>query len=131
MAVKEGINEAKSKVKVHPATTPAHPLTEPAASAAITGRAEDTRDAVQPTAFCGWLFSTTGRSQTEHNMEQITTSLAVRTAPKVTVSGSGSDAAGSVTKRFLPLLIPNRSMLTSSRHARLSNELMTLMVSGL
>ncbi|KAH9966496.1 ubiquitin-conjugating enzyme/RWD-like protein [Russula dissimulans] len=44
-------------------------------------------------------------------MEQITTSLAARTAHKSTVSGSGSDAAGSVTKR-------------------LSNELMTLMMSS-
>ena len=33
-------------------------------------------------------------------MEQITSSLAARTATKSTVSGSGSDAAGSVTKRF-------------------------------
>jgi len=44
-------------------------------------------------------------------MEQITTSLAARTAPKSTVSGSASDVAGSVTKR-------------------LSNELMTLMMSS-
>ncbi|KAF8503732.1 ubiquitin-conjugating enzyme/RWD-like protein [Russula emetica] len=44
-------------------------------------------------------------------MEQITSSLAARTAPKSTVSGSGSDAAGSVTKR-------------------LGNELMTLMMSS-
>lgn len=34
-------------------------------------------------------------------MEQITTSLTARTAQKSTVSGSGSDAAGSVTKRFV------------------------------
>ena len=33
-------------------------------------------------------------------MEQITTSLAARAAPKSTVSGSASDVAGSVTKRF-------------------------------
>ncbi|KAH9997545.1 ubiquitin-conjugating enzyme/RWD-like protein [Russula vinacea] len=44
-------------------------------------------------------------------MEQITSSLAARTAPKSTVSGSASEAAGSVTKR-------------------LSNELMTLMMSS-
>jgi len=44
-------------------------------------------------------------------MEQITTPLTARTAQKSTVSGSGSDAAGSVTKR-------------------LSNELMTLMMSS-
>ncbi|KAF8461188.1 ubiquitin-conjugating enzyme/RWD-like protein [Russula ochroleuca] len=44
-------------------------------------------------------------------MEQITSSLAQRTVPKSTVSGSASDAAGSVTKR-------------------LSNELMTLMMSS-
>ena len=35
------------------------------------------------------------------NMEQITTSLTARTAQKSTVSGSGSDATGSVTKRFV------------------------------
>lgn len=35
------------------------------------------------------------------NMEQITTSLTARTTQKSTVSGSGSDAAGSVTKRFV------------------------------
>jgi hypothetical protein len=39
-------------------------------------------------------------SQIQH-MEQITSPLAVRTATKPTVSGSGSDATGSVTKRFL------------------------------
>ncbi|KAF8275203.1 ubiquitin-conjugating enzyme/RWD-like protein [Lactarius quietus] len=44
-------------------------------------------------------------------MEQITTSLVARPAPKSAVSGSGSEAAGSVTKR-------------------LSNELMTLMMSS-
>ncbi|KAI0273849.1 ubiquitin-conjugating enzyme/RWD-like protein [Gloeopeniophorella convolvens] len=44
-------------------------------------------------------------------MEQLTTSLAARTAPKSAVSGSGGEAAGSVTKR-------------------LSNELMTLMMSS-
>ena len=33
-------------------------------------------------------------------MEQITTSLAARAAPKSTVSGSASDVTGSVTKRF-------------------------------
>ncbi|KAI0256522.1 ubiquitin-conjugating enzyme/RWD-like protein [Lactifluus subvellereus] len=44
-------------------------------------------------------------------MEQITTPLATRTAQKSTVSGSGSEATGSVTKR-------------------LSNELMTLMMSS-
>lgn len=37
-------------------------------------------------------------------MEQITTSLATRAAPKSTISGSGSDAAGSVTKRFFYFL---------------------------
>jgi hypothetical protein len=41
------------------------------------------------------------------NMEQITTSLAARTAQKSTVSGSGGDAAGSVTKRFLPFSVSN------------------------
>lgn len=45
----------------------------------------------------------TGHSNIFSAMEQITTSLAARTAPKSTVSGSGSDAAGSVTKRsFFP-----------------------------
>jgi hypothetical protein len=38
-------------------------------------------------------------------MEQITTSLAARNAQKSTVSGAGSDAAGSVTKRFFPFLM--------------------------
>jgi hypothetical protein len=67
---------------------------------------------------------------TPKNMEQITTSLAVRTAQKSTVSGSGSDAAGSVTKRFLPFLSFERNVLISHL-GRLSNELMTLMVSVL
>ncbi|KAH9180380.1 ubiquitin-conjugating enzyme/RWD-like protein [Lactarius sanguifluus] len=44
-------------------------------------------------------------------MEQITTSLVVRPAPKSAVSGSGGDVTGSVTKR-------------------LTNELMTLMMSS-
>jgi len=61
-------------------------------------------------------------------MEQITSSLAVRTAPKSTVSGSGSDAAGSVTKRFFSLNLAYNSLISSGR---LSNELMTLMVSVL
>jgi hypothetical protein len=63
-------------------------------------------------------------------MEQITSSLAARTAPKSTVSGSGSDAAGSVTKRFFS---PQNlaATLISSDSDRLSNELMTLMVSVL
>ena len=59
-------------------------------------------------------------------MEQITSSLAVRTAPKSTVSGSGSDATGSVTKRFFIYLFSCTSLISSDR---LSNELMTLMVS--
>jgi hypothetical protein len=61
-------------------------------------------------------------------MEQITSSLAARTAPKSTVSGSGSDAAGSVTKRFFFLEFSYNSLISSGR---LSNELMTLMVSVL
>ena len=61
-------------------------------------------------------------------MEQITSSLAVRTAPKSTVSGSGSDAAGSVTKRFFLFEFSWNLLISSDR---LSNELMTLMVSVL
>ena len=38
-------------------------------------------------------------------MEQITTSLVARPAPKSAVSGSGTEAAGSVTKRLPVLLI--------------------------
>ena len=61
-------------------------------------------------------------------MEQITTSLAARTAPKSTVSGSGSDAAGSVTKRSFFNEFSCNSLISSGR---LSSELMTLMVSVL
>jgi hypothetical protein len=42
-------------------------------------------------------------------MEQITTSLVARPAPKSAVSGSGTEAAGSVTKRSLVVLTAHPS----------------------
>ena len=45
-------------------------------------------------------------------MEQITTSLVARPAPKSAVSGSGTEAAGSVTKRLLVVLTTRPSMNT-------------------
>ena len=63
-------------------------------------------------------------------MDQITSSLAPRASAKPSVAGVGGDPAGSVTKRCVKQSSRfNRIIPEMACVVRLSNELMTLMVS--